>query len=140
MVQVELREELAAGKAALEAQTRAAAHSSAELTVTKRKLQDSSAMLASAESRGASLAAQVEAFKKEIAREQHEVQRLHGVAKVATEEAIRAKQWREAQVTVNNDKLQEQQEKTSQLQRKADRNQAELSKTIERLRAWSLLA
>lgn len=135
--QVELREEVAAGKAALEAQTRAASHANAELNVTRRKLHEATSALAESNTRSAALTAEAAALKKAVEREQVEVARLQGVAKVAKEEAIRAKQWREAQVTVNNDKLQEQQEKASQMQRKANRSQAELAKTIERLRARS---
>jgi hypothetical protein len=135
---VELREELAAGKAAQEAHAHASARSSAELTIMRRKLQDASAALAESEARGASLAAQVAALQKEISREQQEVKRLQGVAKVAKEEEIRAKQWREAQTTVNNDKLQEQQDKTARVQQEAHRRASELAMTIERLKVWSL--
>lgn len=132
---MELREQVAGGKAALEGRERDASHANAALAITRRKLQDSTTALSDSDSRCASLTSQVAALNKAVERERLEVERLQGVAKVAKEEAIRAKQWREAQVTVNNDKLQEQQEKASQMQRKADRSQAELSKTIERLRA-----
>lgn len=132
-MQVQLREDLSAKNAAVEAQTRAAARSGAELTTTRRKLQDASTALADAESRGAALTAHVEGLKKEVSRDQKEIDRLQGLVKVSKEEAVRAKQWREAQVTVNNDKIQEQQQKSAQVQRKADQMKAELSKTIERL-------
>jgi peptidyl-tRNA hydrolase len=95
---VELREDLAAGKAALEAQTRVAAAAAAELTLTKRKLADAAAARSDADALAARLAAEVAHSKGDAVREAEASMELRRAVQAAREDAARARQWREAQV------------------------------------------
>lgn len=95
---MEAREDLAANGADLERQTQLAARHSADLTMARRKLHDSTATLAEARSAVAVLRGGAEHGAAALQREQREVAALQAALGAARQEASRAKHLRDAQV------------------------------------------
>lgn len=97
-VQVELREDMASKRADLERQTQMAAKAGAELTLTRRKLQDAAAALAEARAAAAARCSDIEHGAAALQREQQEGSRLRAALAAAQQEASRSKNLRAAQV------------------------------------------